>query len=126
MTIKPSVNLTNNQFEDVTEASIFLNQSVLTKRPEFDPKETLIHQTLIVVSIGEQSFQSFKERTIRFITGFNNPVNMKANILTVNGGKLYPGLYFGPDTPGGLSRSEIKKKLGQNNHFSLIIEVKDA
>jgi hypothetical protein len=65
------------------------------------------HQTLLVVHVTSNPHPVFMERAIRLATSFNLTSTIKADILSLADGKLYEGLVWTGDAPGGRSEDEI-------------------
>jgi len=82
-------------------------------------KDAFPHQTLVIVEASCQSPPAFKERVERLIGGFNTPQTIKANIITVADGLVYPGLTYSGKVSGGL---DVEIPHGM---FNMIVRVSD-
>lgn len=79
------------------------------------------HRTLVCIEASKHSRTDFKERVARLVGGLNTGDTLKADIVTISDGKIYPGIQFFGDEPGGL---EIVTPPGINR--DQIIILKDA
>lgn len=68
----------------------------------------LKHQTLVIIEASSKSRHEFKERMLRFISGLNTEITMKANVITVTDGKMYAGLTFHGKESGGYQVPIVK------------------
>lgn len=65
------------------------------------------HRTLCFVLTCADPSDTHRERATKAVSAFNSPTTMKADLVSVSDGKLYPGLVWAGEEPGGVDLHEL-------------------